>query len=158
MSATDLLENDILELLFQNVATTADIGDGSGLQPSGTAGSLWVALHTAPPDSPGESPANQAVNEATYPGYARVEVIRAASGSPNGGWTVTGNQVSNAAELSFGAHSGGSPASETVTHYSIGTSNTSSQVLFFGALTSTLAVTDGITPRFSAGALQITLD
>jgi len=161
MSATDALETDILELLFQNLDTTLDIGDATGLQGSTSAGSFWVALHTAIPDSPNEAPANQAVNEASYPGYARVEVIRASSGSPNGGWTVSGNSVSNAAELAFGQHSGGSPASQTVTHYSIGTSDSASpasEVLFFGALSSSLAVTSGITPRFSAGQLSITLD
>ena len=96
-----------------------------------------------------------------YPGYARQEVIRAASGSPNGGWTVAGSAVSNAAEIAFGEHSGGSPASETATHYSIGTSDSASpasEVLFFGTLNSSLPVTVGINPRYGAGALQITVD
>jgi hypothetical protein len=161
MSATDALETQLLGLLFNNTDTTLDIGDAGGLRGSVTAGTFWVALHTAPPDSPGESPANQAVNEASYPGYARVEVIRSNTGSPNGGWTISGNQVSNAAEISFGQHTGGSPTSQTVTHYSIGTSDSASpasDVILFGALTSSLNVTDGITPRFSAGALVITLD
>jgi len=161
MSASDALETDLLELIFQNADTTLDIGDTGGLRGSVANGSLWVALHTAAPDSPGESPANQAVNEASYPGYTRVEVIRQSSGSPNGGWTVSANQVSNAAELSFGQHSGGSPTTETMTHFSIGTSDSASpasQVIIFGALSSSLTVSSGITPRFAAGALQITLD
>jgi len=157
MSATDLLENDLIDLIFTNTDSTALIG-GTGLRGSTAAGSFWVALHSAAPDSPGEAPANQAVNEMTYPGYARQEVIRAASGSPNGGWTVAGAAVSNAAEIAFGEHSGGSPASETATHYSIGTSDTSSEVLFFGTLNSSLPVTVGINPRYGAGALQITVD
>ena len=163
MSASDALENDILDLLFNNTATTLEIGDAGGLQGSSAAGSLWVALHTADLDtSPAENPTNQSVNEAAYPGYARVEVIRASTGSPNGGWTVSGSTASNAAELSFGQHSGGSPASETLTHFSIGTNavgdSPDSEVLFFGPLTSSLDVSSGITPRFAAGQLQISLD
>lgn len=158
MSATDALETDLLELIFQNFATGLAIGSPN-LPASVGAGSLWVALHTAAPDSPGEAPASQNVNEAYYVGYNRVQVTRAASGSPGGGWIVSGNTVSNGAELNFGQHAGsGSPASQNVTHFSIGTGSGASSVLFYGALTAPLTVTGGVTPRFAAGALQISLD
>jgi len=159
MSATDTLENELLLLIFNNDTTTIGIGAGAtaNLQGSTTDGEFYVALHTAQLDSPAESPANQTVNEATYPGYARVKVERVVSGSPSG-WTVSGSTVSNTAELSFNQHSGGTPATETVTHFSVSNGTGSSDVLFFGPLTASLQVSSGVTPRFAAGALQISLD
>jgi hypothetical protein len=148
MSASNQLENDLLNLIFNNTATTLDIGDSSGLQPAGTVGNLYVSLHTA---DPGESPANQAVNEATYTGYDRRPVARTA-----GGWTVSGNQVSNTAEIDFQACTGGT---NTISHYAIGTGDVgSSEILFSGQLTSNLEVANGITPRFGVGQLIITVD
>jgi len=109
---------------------------------------LYVSLHTA---DPGESPANQAVNEATYTGYDRRPVARTA-----GGWTVSGNQVSNTAEIDFQACTGGT---NTISHYAIGTADVgSSEILFSGQLTSNLEVANGITPRFGVGQLIITVD
>jgi hypothetical protein len=157
-AASDALENDLVDLIFNNNASTLEIGDANGLQPAGTAGNLYVALHTASPGgaSP-DSSTDQGTNEATYPGYGRVAVARTA-----GGWTVSGSSASNAAEIAFGQHSGGSPANETMTHYSIGTNaagdSPTSQVLFTGTLTSSLAVSSGIEPRFAIGQLSISVD
>ena len=39
-------KNDLIKLIFQNVAAGL-IGDVAGLQPSATAGSLYIALHTS---------------------------------------------------------------------------------------------------------------
>lgn len=50
-----------LNLFFKNTAW-ANIGDASGLQPSGTAGSLYLSLHTS---SPGEG-GTQSTNEIAY--------------------------------------------------------------------------------------------
>lgn len=50
-----------LNLFFKNLAW-ANVGDASGLQPAGTAGSLYLSLHTA---SPGEA-GNQSTNEIAY--------------------------------------------------------------------------------------------
>jgi hypothetical protein len=155
-AASDALENDLVDLIFNNNSTTLAIGDASGL-PGGTEGNLYVALHTASPG--GASPdtaTDQQTNEATYPGYGRVTVAR-----NSGGWTVSGSSASNAAEIAFGQHSGGSPANETMTHYSIGTNaagSPQSQVLFTGTLTSSLAVSSGIEPRFAIGQLSISVD
>jgi hypothetical protein len=68
---------NILELIFQNLAW-ANIGDASGLQPSGAAGNFYISLHTANPAG-----GNQTTSECTYTSYARVAVVRSA-----GGWTV----------------------------------------------------------------------
>jgi len=147
MSASNQLENDILKLIFNNESTSANIGDNHGLQPSGVDGSLYVSLHTA---DPGESPANQAASEANYNRYVRQAVART-----SGGWTVSGNQVSNTAEIDFQACISGT---NTISHYAIGTDASSSEVLFSGSLTSNLEVASGITPRFGAGQLIITVD
>ena len=146
MSATNAFETDLLKLIFQNVAL-ANVGDASGLQPSSTAGSLYISLHTGDPGETGD----QTTSEANYTGYGRVAVARSADG-----WTVTGNNVSNAAKVTFGACSAGTNA---VTHFGIGTAETTAgHLLFSGALTASLAVSAGITPEFAIGDLDVTAD
>ena len=63
MSKSNTFENELLLLLFNNT-DIANIGDASGLQNSATAGSLYVALHTA---DPGES-GTATTSEAAYTG------------------------------------------------------------------------------------------
>jgi hypothetical protein len=146
MSKSNTWENDILLLLFNNT-DAANIGDAAGLQNSATAGSLYVALHTADPGEAG----TQATSEANYTGYSRVGVVRSGSG-----WTVSGNSVSNAAAITFGACSAGS---STCTYFSVGKeSSGSTAILYSGALTASLAVTAGITPSFAIGQLTVTED
>jgi len=146
MSKSNTFENDLLLLLFNNTAVS-DVGDASGLQPSATAGSLYISLHTADPGEAGD----QTTNEATYTSYARQAVARSGSG-----WTVSGNGVENAAEILFPEATGGS---ETITHFGVGTAvSGTGKLLYSGALTSSLAVSSGIQPRFAAGALDVTED
>ncbi len=144
MSKANTFENELLLLLFNNTAI-ANIGDAGGLQPSVAAGSLYVALHTADPGEAG----NQGTSEATYTGYARVAVARSGAG-----WTVVDNGVTNTAEISFGEATAGS---ETITHFSVGTSSAGAgKILYKGTITPNLAVSNGITPRFAIGDLDIT--
>lgn len=75
---SDAWVNDTLSHLLQNAAI-ANVGDTSGLQPSATAGSLYVSLHTSDPGVTG----NQTTNETSYTSYARVAVARSGSG-----WTI----------------------------------------------------------------------
>lgn len=146
MSKGNTFENELLLHIFQN-ADIVDIGDAAGLQNSAAAGSLYVALHTA---DPGEAGA-QNTNEANYTGYARVAVARTA-----GGWTVTANAVENTAVVTFGACTAGS---NTITHFSVGVASSgATKILYYGALTASLAVSAGITPQFAAGALDVTED
>jgi hypothetical protein len=146
MSATNAFETDLLELIFNNT-DIANIGDAAGLQNSATAGSLYVSLHTADPGETGD----QTTNEATYISYARVAVARSGAG-----WTVSGNNVSNAAAVTFPAATGGS---ETITHFGIGTdSSGAGNLLFKGALSASLAVSSGITPSFAIGELDVNVD
>ncbi len=146
MSATNAFETAILSLLFNNDAI-ANIGDASGLQPSGTAGVLYISLHTADPGETG----SQNTSEATYGSYARVSVART-----SGGFTVSGNTVVNAAQVTFPACTSGS---STVTHFGIGTASSSTgNLLFSGALGAPLAISAGITPAFAAGQLSTSAD
>lgn len=151
MSATNACENSILLLIFNNT-NFANVGDATGLRGSSTAGSLYVSLHTADPGEAG----NQGTSEATYTSYARVAVARSGAG-----WTVSGTaptQAANAAAINFPACTGGS---NTLTYFGIGSQSsgsTATDFLLSGVLTSSLAVSNGITPSFAIGALAITLD
>lgn len=146
MSKGNTFENDLLQLIFNNV-DIADIGDASGLQNSATAGSLYVALHTADPGEAGTA----ATSEAAYGSYARQAVARSGAG-----WTVSGNQASNAALVQFPECTSGS---ETITHVSITTAvSGTSKILYSGALSASRAVSSGIQPQFAIGALVVTED
>jgi hypothetical protein len=148
MSASNTFETELLQHIFNNVAI-ANIGDATGLPASATAGSLYVALHTADPGEAG----TQSTSEANYTGYARVAVARSAAG-----WTVTGNSVSNTSAITFPACTAGS---NTITHFSIGSAASGAgKVLLKGAFTNptSLSVSAGITPAFQPGALTNTID
>jgi hypothetical protein len=118
MAKTTTYANGLLLLVFNNTAL-ALIGDASGLQPSGTTGSLYVSLHTADPGISGD----QTTSEAAYTSYARVAVARTA-----GGWTVSGATVSNTAVVSFPACTG---SSSTVTFVGIGTATSGTGKLLY---------------------------
>lgn len=141
MSKSNSWENGLQLLLFNNT-NFANVGDATGLRGSSTAGVLYVSLHTSDPGEAGD----QTTNEATYTSYARVSVART-----SGGWTVSGNTVSNAALITFIAATGGS---NTITHFGVGTASSGAGVLLgSGALGASLAVSNGITPEFAVGAL-----
>lgn len=136
MSKGNTTENDVLELIFKSTALSWDANTD-----------LYVALHTGDPGEAG----SQTTSEATYTSYARVTVSRSGTG-----WTVTGNTAENAALIQFPQCTGGT---NTITHVSIGTATSGAgQVLYSGALNSSLSVANLIQPQFSAGALTITED
>lgn len=146
MSKSDFWENALLLLLLQN-ANVANVGDATGLRGSTTAGSLFVSLHTADPGETG----TQAANEISYTGYARVAVARSASG-----FTVSGNAAQFASNVDFGTCTAGSG---TATHWSLGLASTgATSVLYKSALSPTIAVSAGVTPRINAGVNLITED
>lgn len=149
MSASNATETALLLLLFNNT-DFANVGDAAGLQNSATAGSFFVALHTADPGEAGD----QTTNEATYTGYARVAVARSGAG-----WTVSGSapaQAANAGVVTFGLDTVGS---ESITYFSVGlVSAGASVIVSSGVLTAPLAVSPGITPSFAVGQLVVTLE
>lgn len=143
MSLSNAAETEILELIF-NAAAWADIAENDTTSP---AANLYVSLHTS---DPGEGGA-QTTNETAYTNYARVAVART-----SGGWTVSGNSVTNAGAIAF-PQCGVTGA--TITHFGIGRdASGAGQLIASGALGASLAVSTGVTPSFGAGELDGTLD
>lgn len=133
----------ILQAIFQAVFT--DLSTLLANAQTGALTNLYVSLHTASPGAGGA----QNTSEAAYTGYARVAVARTTSG-----WTLTAESITNAGAINFPAATGGS---ETETYVGVGTASSGAgTLLWFGALTSSLAVSNGITPSIAAGALSIT--
>lgn len=120
MNLSNAAETKLLQLLFNNTAWT-NIGDAGGLLPSATAGSFYISLHTADPGEAGD----QTTNEATYTSYARIAVARSGAG-----WTVSNNQVVNAALIQFAACTGGT---NTITHWGLGRASAGAGELLFKA-------------------------
>jgi hypothetical protein len=146
MSATNVFENGLLSLIFEN-ANYANVGDATGLRGSSTAGVFYISLHTANPNETG----TQTTSEAAYTSYARQSVARSTAG-----WTVASGVCDNDAAINFPAATGGS---ETETHFGVGSDVSGVGNLFlWGALSASLAVSAGITPSFAIGALDVTLD
>jgi hypothetical protein len=145
MSKSNAWETGLLQHLFNN-DNVANIGDATGIRGSTVAGSLYISLHTADPGEAGD----QTTNEATYTGYARVAVARSVAG-----WTVSGNAVTNAGAITFGACTAGS---NTITHFGVGTDSAGAGTLLYSGTTNSVSVTSGVTPSFPAGDLDITED
>lgn len=134
MSKSNATETDLLAKVFKATALPWD-----------AASNLEVHLHTADPGEAGTT----ATSEATYTSYAAVTVARSAVG-----WTVAGNTASNAALIQFPQCTGGT---NTITHVSVSPAS-STQILYSGALSSSLSVSNGIQPQFAIGALTISED
>ncbi len=142
MSMSNSLENSLLLLIF-NATLFANVAINATSSPITN---IEVSLHTADPGEAGD----QTTNEAAYTSYTRVAVART-----SGGWTVTTNSVSPAANIDFPAGTGGSG---TVTHFGVGSAHTSTGVLFFsGTVTPNIVTGNGVTPRLTT-ATAITLD
>jgi hypothetical protein len=136
MSLGNSTETDILNLLFNKTALPWDANTN-----------LYLSLHTG---DPGEAGTQLSGPEANYTGYARVTVARGV-----GGFTVSGDTVSNTALVQFPQCTGGS---NLISHVAIGTAASGAgQILASGALNSSLTVTNLIQPQFSAAALQLTI-
>lgn len=125
--------NDLLKLIF-NGASVPGLADNAASSPLGT---LYLALHTADPGAGG----SQTTNELNYTGYSRLAVTRLASG-----FTITGAVMNPTSTMEFGEMTGGS--AQTATHMTIGTqSSGAGKVLFRFALSPTIAMAEGVTPR-----------
>lgn len=135
MSLGNTTETEIMAYIFDST-TPAWAGNAN----------FYVALHTGDPGEAGTA----VTSEATYTSYARVAVSRTT------GFTVTGNQIENAALIQFPQSTG---AGVTCTHWSIvTTASGAGQIIIRGALSSSLPTNSGIQPQFAAGALTATVD
>lgn len=135
MSKSNTTENDILNMVLK------------GTDPSWRAGATqYLALYTADPGEAGSA----VTSEATYTSYARVAITKATA------WTDGGSSFSNAGLVQFPKCTGGT---NDVTHFGIVTTAAGAgQLLYSGALSSTLAVSNNIQPQFDIGELVVTED
>lgn len=135
MGLGSTFKQDLALHIAQN-ANLANLGDATGLRGSTTAGSGYVALHTADPTA-----GDQTTSEATYTSYARVAVART-----SGGFTCTAGNITNTALVTFPACTGGS---STCTHFSVGSASSGASEIWWcgelgsnqGAFTATTADT-----------------
>lgn len=147
MSKADTWENELLKLVFNNVAA-AGIGDAGGLLPSAAAGSLYLSLHTSDPGDAG----TQATNETAYTGYARLAVART-----TGGFTVTANAVNLVANADFGSCTASPGAA--ITHFGIGDAlSGATKLRYSGTLTPNITMAVGVIPRITTAANLVTED
>lgn len=141
MPKSTTFANDLVALIF-NATAIADLAENDTSSPLAN---LYVSLHTADPGIGG----SQLTNETAYTNYARVAVVRTASG-----WTVASGVAENAALIQF-PQCGVTGA--TLTHVAIGTAvSGAGKVLYAGALNASLAVANLIQPQFAAGDLTAT--
>ena len=137
MPFTNYLDQKITQLLFSNTAYSIPA-------------TWYVALSTTTPVQ-GASPN---FTEPSGNGYARVAVTNnstnwtAIASPPATGYTVQNNQP-----VTFPAATG---SWGTVTYFGIYDAASSGNLVGFGALTSSQAITSGITPSFAVGTLTIT--
>jgi hypothetical protein len=137
MSKGNTFENDVCKLIF-NATAIANIADNAASSPLTN---LYMALHTADPGEAG----TQTTSECAYTSYARVAVART-----SGGWTVTNNSVSPVANIDFPAATGGS---ETATHASVGVASSgSTKILYSGAISPSIVISSGVTPRLTTAS------
>lgn len=155
MSFSEAFQEQLFDLLLNN-QTLATIGDATGIVGSTGDGSLYVSLHSGDPGETGTQTTNE-LTTGEYTGYARVAIARddaarwtiSTSGSPS--------TASNAAATTFPACTGGTGV--TATYFVVGAESgtTAGIILWSGALDSGLAISNGITPEFAIGDLELTL-
>jgi hypothetical protein len=124
------LANKLLDLVLRNQAYS---------QPT-----IYAALATT---TIVDSDNQAAMDEADYTGYDQVAVSS---------WdAAVAGVADNTSTFSFGACTGGS---NTVTDGALLDGDSGANILFYGALASSLAVTTGVTPRFPAGEWDNTMN
>lgn len=136
MSKANNTENDTLDALLR------------GVDPAWRANAnRYIALYTADPGEAGTA----ITNEATYTNYARVAIV-----ASSGFTAASGGSTSNTGLIQF-PQCGAS--GNTITHAAIvTTASGAGQILYSGALNSSLAVANLIQPQFAIGALTVAED
>jgi len=136
--------NSILALIY-NATAWANIADNAASSPIT---SIYIAAHTSSPGASG----GQATNETAYTNYARVATARSTGGTgwaaPSAGATLNNGLIQLPQCGVTGA---------TLTHVSTGRDSAGAGLIFhYGALNSSLAVSNLIQPQFAASALTVT--
>ncbi len=142
--ATDLFEDDLLDLIFTNVPAP-NVGDAAGLLASASPGDYSISLHTT---TLTDTDTVQTASEAAYTGYVRQDVVRS-----TGGWSVSGGACTNDAAINFVISTSG-PESLL----DVGLGGFAGVLQIYSVLDATLVVNVGVTPEFAISALSISLD
>ncbi len=98
---------------------------------------VWMSLHTSAPDD------TSGGNEATFSGYARVNIASLMTSSTTGSAPEQTVRASNTGDINFPASTG---ATQTVTHWAIWsdqTLGTSAYLMYSGSLSSSRSVQSG---------------
>lgn len=112
---------------------------------------VWMSLHTAAPDD------NTGGNEATFSGYARVNIASLMTSSTTGTSPEQSITATNTGDINFPASTG---ATQTVTHWAIWsdqTLGTSTYLMYSGTLSASRSVQSGDVVVIPAGSLSIAL-
>lgn len=112
---------------------------------------VWMSLHTAAPDD------NSAGNEATYSGYARVNIASVMTSSTTGTAPEQTITATNTADINFPASTG---TTQTVTHWAIWSDQslgTGAYLMYSGSLSSSRSVQSGDVVVIPSGQLSISL-
>ena len=138
MSKGNTTENEVIKIMFLKT-----------FDPTWrTNNNLYLSLHTGDPGEAG----GQATSECDYTNYARVAVTKDAAG-----WTISGNQASNAALVQFPTCGVGD--ADVATHVAIGTdASGAGQILYSGALNDSLTISNLVQPQFAIAGLVVTED
>ena len=110
-----------------------------------------MSLHTAAPDD------NSGGNEATYAGYARVNIASLMTSSTTGSSPEQTITATNTGDINFPASTG---ATQTVTHWAIWsdqTLGTGANLMYSGSLSASRSVQSGDVVVIPAGQLVIDL-
>jgi hypothetical protein len=136
MSKSNFSENAVLDCLVRGV----DV-------PFRANANRWIALYTADPGEAGTA----VTNEASFGGYARVQVTASTGFS-----AASGGSTSNTGLISFPECTSGSA---TITHTAIvTTASGAGEIIVSGALTASRNVSAGIALQFAASSLVYTED
>jgi len=149
MSKHNTFETDLLAAIL-NATPIANLLDNAATSPFTN---LYISLHVG---DPGES-GNQTTSECDYTGYARVAIARN-NGAP--AWTISSpggvGTAQNSGTVTFGLCTAGT---DSVTYAAVGTASSGTgKLLYKGALSATLEVSNGITPSFAAIQITVTED
>ena len=119
------------------------------MQNSAAAGDFYVALFTAAPSDSAQG------TECNYTGYARKAVARSSAA-----WTVSGNNASNTAAVTFDPCTAGTNQAIAFAICYAGTAGVDDQIVWGDITTPAagLAISTGITPNFAIGVLDVNVD
>lgn len=131
----------LLQAIFQATFTDLSTLLANSASPATV---LYVSLHTADPTAAG----TQLSSEVAYTNYGRVSVARTSAG-----WTLTNETITNAAAINFPA-CGATGA--TAAYFGVGLASSGAGTLIYaGPLSSSLAISNGVTPSFAIGQLSV---